>query len=212
MKRAQAIKSGFVILAALAFFGCSKGSDNVPVRGSARSSGITTASAAGVSLVGIVEADDSQQDTFNQMVRDMMLPMIEEDAVGYVSDQLLNNTGVYFGGNVKFATNSGSSYGVDPTSTITVQVFDQFTGQQGVPELRAFQLSQAQGTVSGGQANLQFQDAYGTIGMSGTYDQNWYTGTFTFVTTKAWNGAAGPGTTETLGTFKVPTCQFFQCN
>lgn len=67
---------------------------------------------------------------------------------------------------------------------------------------------QVQGQISnGGQANIVFQDSYGQIILTGTYNSSEFRGTISFKNSQK----SAVGQQITLGQFRVPTCGFFHC-
>ena len=212
-----------VFVAALALSGCQKASDNVGIqtRGDANPRALGqpggTTPTNGLTYTGKVTADPTYQDLFNTLVRYFMAASLNPDYVGYVSATASNNTGVFVGGRIDLAGGqplkaTNGTIQVASSSELIVGVFDHWDKQTNLAPLPpAYFKGGASGTINGNSADIIFQDAYGTVELKGTFDSTNFTGTFSFDTQQLYDGS-GQGHAGDLGTFKIPTCQFFRCN
>lgn len=171
------------------------------------------------SLNGYIYADESHQQGFQEAVTGFLDASVPSEYVGYVSAMGRDNTGVYFGGRVQLASGAlrGAVSGrvnVQTTSRLLITVFDEFSGQrdqsgQEIPPVPVF-FPSAQGYVTGNSAVIRFQDDYGWVEMQGQFDNSYFRGTIAWDNQRRYDGAQGSA--GTLGSFEVPTCEFFQCN
>lgn len=215
MKRALTL-----LIAALAAVSCAKGPSSERIGSSAARSGGAapgaTTTASGITLNGIVHTDAQNQTLFQQAVGDFMEAVIDPQYIGYVSATGDQQTGVLAGGLIKLSNGAGVTVGttqasIDPSSELFISVYDKFADQTNLAPLPPiyFHGTAASGTVSGNTVNIKFQDTYGWVQLQGQFDSQKANLTFTFETTRTWDGRTGYG--GTLGTLTVPTCQFFRC-
>jgi hypothetical protein len=185
-----------------------------PVRSNGLPPGATT-TPSGITLNGIVTLDSAYQSDFDQEVRDFLAGSINPDYIGTVSSQGANQTGVYVGGKVTLQngqTLSSVANGrvdITPTSELLVAVYDKFQDQANLAPLPPIYLKQSSGYVSGNNIFMDFYDNYGSVHLEGTYDRNVAKLTFSFNTTRTFDGNVGQA--GTLGVLSIPTCQFFRC-
>lgn len=215
-----------LMLLGLVLMGCQpkQESASVAVQGRTARSGSTTgglnSSTSGIStLNGYVYADESYQDGFQDAVTGFLDASVPSEYVGFVSAMGRNNTGVFFGGRVALANGAlrGATNGqvaVQTGSRILITVYDEFTGTrdqsgQTIPPIPVY-LPNASGYVTGNNAYLRFADDYGWVEMQGQFDASYFRGTITWDNQRRYDGQMGSA--GTLGSFEVPTCEFFQCN
>lgn len=216
----QGLKKIATLLAIAAVVsGCSEKDDKVAIQTVGPRSGPAMqqqANMSGLSLAGQVLANDSDQERFNDSVRGFMNASLPEEYVGYVSATGRNNTGVFFGGRVFFTTGgglgatNGARMDIANNSQLLVEVHDAFPNQTNIDPLPAVYLVTGSGYVSGNTARLRFEDNEGFVELQGSLDQSTFRGTMVYENYRRYNSneAGGQGT---LGTFQIPTCQFFQC-
>jgi len=200
--------------------GCTEKDDKIAIQTVGPRSGPAMqqyANSSGLSLAGRVGASDSEQEVFNDAVRGFMNASIPEEYVGYVSATGRNNTGVFFGGRVFFATGgglratSGARMDIASNSQLLVVVYDAFPNQSNIDPLPAVYLVTGSGYVSGNVARLRFEDNDGFVELEGQFDQSTFRGTMSYSNYRRYNSNE-PGGQGGLGSFEIPTCQFFQCN
>lgn len=208
-----------MIVATLA--SCQKAPEAAPIRGGGAAPraggepGGTATTQSGLTLNGFVWSRD--QAFFLEMVRDFMAGSLDPAYVGYVSASADNNTGVFFGGRVTFSNNQTlqnvNGAQLDAKSELIVSVFDYVPNQQNPPPLPPTyfkDLDIQESYVNGNQARLKFYDGRGFVELTGTFDNQWFKGDFYFDTSVRWDGQQGGA--GVMGSFQVPTCQFFRCN
>jgi hypothetical protein len=138
-----------------------------------------------------------------------------EEQLGYVSAQDGQATGVRFWGNANVTADGAS---LDSSSlSIRLEIYDDRTGTARAdgttrPDI-PIQISPDQptyissgGTISGGQAQIYFQDQFGTIIMQGQISGQQFSGSIFY------SDDATGGQTRQLGVFSVATCGFFVCH
>jgi hypothetical protein len=161
--------------------------------------------------------NNSGDQFFDQQLYTFTLPMLDgadaSQQLGYVSASPGQSTGVWFWGQAVInSTNGSSTYGTLDSSKakIHVEIWDDKTLQGALPvvihigsDLNGF--VSATGTVNGSSVQMTFTDGYGSVGLSGTYNSQYFSGTMYYS-----NGGGGQFTP--IGTFQVATCGFFVCN
>ncbi|MEK7355608.1 MAG: hypothetical protein AAB250_04120 [Bdellovibrionota bacterium] len=209
-----------LMMIAVTVVSCQKAPESAAIRGGGTSprsngeAGGTSTTQSGLTLNGFVWSND--QAFFLEMVQDFMAGSLDPQYVGFVSATVENNTGVFFGGRVKFTGNQTlqtvNGAQLDGSSELIVSVFDYVPNQSPAPLPPTYfkQLDIGKSYVNGNQAKLVFYDPRGFVEMNGQLDSEYFTGTFYFDTTVRWDGQQGGA--GQLGLFKVPKCQFFRCN
>ncbi len=167
-------------------------------------------------LQGLFWGND--QDAFQFATANFVSATVTAAALGTVSDgQLGDNTGIAFGAKVSMAagraTTAPAGSAVATTSRLQVGVYDSFVGQQASTGQMIgpiqIPMSTATGTAGGGNANVTFNDAFGTIQFVGKFDASNFTGTVHFTNKIVVGG--GAAVTGQFN-FEIPTCSFFVCN
>lgn len=101
---------------------------------------------------------------------------------------------------------------IGPQSTFGMLIYDSYVGQkdsqgQAIPPISVYISPEkggtASGSIQGGQAQVVFQDRYGSIILVGQVNPQVFQGEIQFQN----NG----GSSGSLGTFQVATCGFFRC-
>ncbi|MDX9732126.1 MAG: hypothetical protein RBT63_10175 [Bdellovibrionales bacterium] len=210
-----------LMIAVFGLVGCSKEEGATPIGRGARA--ITpsgqTPSSAGISLNGWVIADASHQDLFQHSLSGFVEASMDSAYLGYVSAQATGGTGVFLGGSVELQAgllnpSNTTQVNIKTDSKLLVTIYDEFTGRPDstgatVSPISTY-LTTASGYVQGNRAYLKFSDSYGMIELDGTFNANVFEGTFSYDNNRRFDGA-GQGAEGVLGTFQVPTCQFFRC-
>ncbi len=147
-----------------------------------------------------INFSQSQAATMKQAVQILVSTTIDPLSVGDIQS-------VEVSGNVGVQNGTGQ---VLSDSTLQIVIRDNAQSSDGtVLEPIVIRIRGASGTAVGYQANLVFSDEYGTITVTGTYNQSTFTGNVRFSNT-AGNGFNG-SKTGGLGQFTIPTCAFFRC-
>jgi hypothetical protein len=207
------------VLIAIGVSSCQKNdsSSGVTVHGSGTAG--QNAASAGLTLNGGIYTDASQQSAFQDAVGGFVNAIIDDQQyLGQVSATMQNGTGVLMGGRVNLASGTLRSAGtgqqstINPNSVAYVAVYDgtKDTNGAALPPIGRY-FSNGAGTISGNYATLTFTDDYGTIRLEGQFDTTKFVGTFSYENQRRFDGT-NPGAAGTMGTFQLPTCQFFTCN
>jgi len=205
----------------------------ITARGGAQVQALTTTPAASTQVTKangatglwgqILRPSNWSQAQFQGQVQQFLSNLTEPDgsalALGEVSGDAGQPTGIRFWGSVgtngAFHANGGNSLSVvAQNSALRISVIDSYVGLQNsagetITEVPIYIASSVQGfvnvsgTVSGNQAQITYQDSYGAIQLSGTFDSSWFQGTVVFQNNN--------GTSGYLGVFSVSTCGFFTC-
>lgn len=219
MKRFAAL-----VMIAVTIAGCQKAPESTPIRGGGAAprangeAGGQSTTQSGIALNGFVWSNN--ETLFNEMVKEFMSGSLDPQYVGWVSATAQNNTGVFIGGRVSLANgaaiqavNNGQSTQLNPASELVVMVFDYVPNQSPapapLPPTYFKQLDPQQSYINGNSAKLHFYDGRGFVEMTGTFDGQYFQGDFYISTDVNFQGQQGGA--GNLGSFKVPTCQFFRC-
>jgi hypothetical protein len=209
-----------LVLVAVSFVGCAKNKNTNQVKGAVRAargslgSTVQMSATTGVELRGAVTTSSSYQNLFQQAVSGLLNSTLPENYVGDVSATASNNTGVFLGGRVTIQGGifrpsvPNQQLSIAANSSLLVAVYDSYSLSTASPI--PVYLTTATGTISGNYAKLVFYDKYGSITLDGQFDQNTFQGTFSYDNQVKYDGS-GLGGAGTLGTFTLPTCQFFVC-
>jgi hypothetical protein len=147
---------------------------------------------------------------YTNIVKAFLSPTISPSEVGDVDP----TTGVRFGGRVMM---NGTNGAIDPNSQIQFEVIDHLVGTlannqtyQPIPVTFKGGVT-ANSMAYNGNANITFEDEFGSVNIRGTFQYKGgnFTGTVYFSNASANHNGIKSGT---LGTFSVPTCSFFVCN
>lgn len=184
--------------------------------------GTTQTPYARIQFIGKVSSSTDAE--FQTQVKNFSAASVPKESLGYVSpsNNMNDNSGLFFGGIVRFAnSNISQAYNqnmraeISGNSELLVGVWDQYVGSRDVSGNTinpvSIYLSQSAGYVQGSHAHLEFRDAFGLVVLDGQYDDQVFQGTFSYDNQKNWDGSAG-GHAGTIGAFAVPTCQIFVCN
>jgi hypothetical protein len=230
-KNNRLVKSLFFGLIMLSLAACqpNKGNDSTSTTSGPRTSPAAQSqgAASGIALKGIVYTDPSFQDDFNEMVRYFMEGSVPHDYIGFVSAQATSPTGMFIGLKVDLANgatlqSATNPVGIAASSRILISVFDMFQGSQNPRAIPSVFLGPSTNTnsnsqaaqassVSNTRATLVFADDYGSVTLDGQFDNTNFSGTFSFTTTKLYDGSS-TNRTGTVGAFIIPKCQVFRCN
>lgn len=176
---------------------------------------------------GSILRNSSSQAVFQSQVQafvsNLTGPNNETIALGQVSGDANQVTGVRFWGAVGLNSTNGvvslngqNNFQVTSQgSALRLSIFDSYVGQTNskgekiteipiyiAPDVEGF--VNVTGRVYGNQAEILYQDSYGQILLTGTFNSNWFQGQVQFQNNN-------PSVSGTLGTFVVPTCGFFKC-
>jgi|GEM_PF-6608384 len=157
---------------------------------------------------GKIYTEPQYASDFTETVRTMVSAYIDPANVGDVSP----TDGISFRAYVE----SGTSNGVNPSNSIVELEIRDSHAIKGVNDngeklepLRLGANAVALNTTNN-TATVTFKTAGAEYVFEGTFDQNNYQGGFKFRNLTSFNGT-GSGRVVTLGSFQIPTCQFFRC-
>lgn len=163
------------------------------------------------SSAGFIEAQSQYAVQFEQAIKDFASATVAPEAIGNVA----TSRAVVLRGNIRV----GAGGVVDPSSKIMIEINDSFVGHvEGGQTLESIKVvlpldSTQRNIVQNGQATLIFRDQYGAVTLQGSWDNQWFSGTASFVNSSIYQGApAGTAPKQgTMGYFYVQTCGFFVC-
>jgi hypothetical protein len=147
---------------------------------------------------------------YTNIVKAFLSPTISPTEVGDVDP----STGVRFGGRVMM---NGTNGAIDPNSQVQFEVIDHLVLTNANNQLYQPIPVTFKGGVTAnsmaykGQANITFEDEFGSVNIQGTFQYKGgnFTGTVYFTNASANHNGIKSGK---LGTFSIPTCTFFVCN
>lgn len=153
---------------------------------------------------------------FDFFVHEFVTSFMNKEDLGTVSGEYNANTGIRWWGYVE--TTQGR---INPYSTTTLQIvpqnsqlriwiWDSYAASGQATEVPVEIHGSASGWIQGGQAQVTFQDQYGSITFGGTVDANNFRGYVIFDNAKSVYG--GTPAANYLGEFEIETCSFFRCN
>lgn len=203
---------GVLVLTALSLAACAKKDDSASGRSANRqnSAGIAptqNSCAAGTQLEGkIYDAQASYGSNFEQQVKAFVSATLEPDALGTISGNISDATGVDFTASFPFDSNNQL---IADSASITIKIFDSYAKQtyngQVVPPYEVSFSKAKSGTIDrhSRRISVVFEDDYGSITFDGTYDNTYVRGTVSFNNYKSVSGSPQAGE---LGDFMI-----FQC-
>lgn len=171
----------------------------------------------GISLSAGIGAVFSTNDAdYNQQIKNYVSATMDPAQFGHVASSLAEQertqTGVRFYGIVALTANG---YVDTNNSNMVLYIWDDMVGKTApdgstiTAYVASFtRLSQAQ--VDNTRARLQFENDYTRIVLDGVYSSGIYEGTMSYETLVAIAGGARKS--GNLGTFRIVTCEFFQCS
>lgn len=151
---------------------------------------------------GRIYTEAQYRDLFQGSIQKLVSPTIEQEDLGTVDPM----TGVQLKGYVEVDTNGQLITGA---SMIEITIKDSFVGQKladgNVIKPIIIRVPARSGTALNGQTQLRFEDSYGSISLSGTFNNQTkkVTGTLSFQNS---NGHSGSNLQ-----FEIETCGFFRC-
>lgn len=163
------------------------------------------------SSAGFIEAQSQYAVQFERAIKDFASATVAPEAIGTIN----TSRAVVLRGNIRV----GAGGVVDPNSKIMIEINDSFVGRDEDGQiLESIKIvlpldSTQRSVVQNGQATLIFRDQYGSVTLQGSWDNQWFSGTASFVNSTIYQGAPA-GTTPkqgTMGYFYVQTCGFFVC-
>lgn len=180
-----------------------------------------TASSAGLKLNGWVVTSPTYQTDFQDLVNGFVDAVLPPNYLGYVAADASGGTGVYIGGKVELQTGvlntaSTARMNIRTDSKIVVVIYDEYTGRtdasgKKVPPVQRYYY-QASGYVQGNQVYLKFvHPKFGSVLLEGSFDGTTVTGDFSYDNSVRYDGSTTGTSAGTIGSFQVPTCQFFRC-
>lgn len=151
---------------------------------------------------------------FQELMKTLVSPTLDPQYLGTVDAY----SGVRIGGKIQLAQAGGiyqnSSFGLEIHDSYVGQSYD---GQTIQPYF--INLSNAQGNWSGtsanGQINATFQDQYGTLKVTGSWNSSYFTGTVSFrnstnTQSTTYSSQCSQGECQ-LGQIQAPVCSIFNC-
>lgn len=154
--------------------------------------------------VGYVTARDDMRTQFNQAVKHLVSAAIDPRYVGDVD----NRNGVSLKGYVEVDSMGNVNAS---RSLVQLEIHDQVDGQNMEPII--INVKAKSGYATGYQSDIVFEDQYGSIRLTGTFDSNNFRGTISFQNKTIYAGAPAGEQPHggTLGDFYISTCGFFRC-
>lgn len=200
------LKSLAVVGIIISLMACGKkGSDGASVNSprDPRVSGpmVTPTGQGSPGAVSNIQFATAQAAQIKDAVQVLVSATMDPSAVGDINS-------IEVSGNIGFQSNGQ----VTNDSAFQIVIKDSYVGttDDGTQiDPIVIRVSNATGTVYNGKANITFSDSYGTIIVTGTWDQsNTFNGVVNFQnkTSKVANKTNG-----TLGGFNIPVCSFFRC-
>lgn len=215
----------FAAALAVSLVACGSRSDSG--RANVRASANGTNSTLGVSTAGFIEKCSSGQSavgavfdttatsyggTFRDRVGGLVSATMDPSKFGEISGQYGAQTGI----DLRLRLLQSGTGAVDASrSQLQLVIYDSLVGQSngsgGTYQPYPITITgSATGTINqaGRQFQVAFSDNYGTVQITGTWDQTQASGTVIFQNKTHFNG--GMPATATLGAFVFPTCALFQ--
>ncbi len=206
---------GILVVAALTLSACAKKEDSFGRTADRTGNGITSANQTvncpSASYAWGKIFDQNNSANFETQVKAFVSTNMDPNSLGSISGNINDATGVDFNGLFKFDS-SGNL--VADSSSITIRIFDSYTkqvvnGQTVQPYDVTFSKAKS-GTInrSSRQINVVFEDEYGSITITGTYNGQTVEGTVAFKNYKAVSGYTAQS--GTLGSFRNYQCAMIQ--
>lgn len=138
--------------------------------------------------------------TFNQNIKVLVSATVDPQDVGNVD----HRTGVILKGRIPLNGNMM----IAKDSAIELVITDDKKDENGQTyEPIVIRVKGSGGSVNGQSINMNFADGYGTISLTGTYNQTHFDGVLNFKNNTAYQGRSS----GTLGRFQIPLCAMFVC-
>lgn len=205
----------------LTFTACQDNKGATPITGRAPqiAGGVVAPTGRTVTLNGWVVSQESYQQAFQDTVSGFVEAELAPEYLGFVSATGQGGTGFFIGGDVPLQTGilnttNNPQVNIQSGSYLLVGIYDEFanrpdaTGKVVGPYGREFKA--ASGYVQGNRAYIKFTNQFGMVEMNGTFDAQVFQGSFHYENLMRWDKST-PGAAGDIGTFQVPTCQFFRC-
>ncbi|KYG64065.1 hypothetical protein AZI86_14775 [Bdellovibrio bacteriovorus] len=202
---------GVLVLAALTLSACAKKDDSASGRVVTRGgSGIVTqntcGNAAQAQAVGKIFDSQSYGSRFEEQVKAFVSATLDPEALGTISGNINDATGIDFTASFPFDSNNQL---IAAQASISIKIFDSYAkttynGQVVPPYEVAFSQAKS-GTINRNtrQINVVFEDEFGSITLTGTYDGSMVNGKVSFNNYKALKGSPQSGQ---LGDFRIYQC------
>jgi len=169
-------------------------------------------------LVGVLWGNNDQD--FQMQMQSLVSASIPVNELGPVSGQPNANTGARIVGDVDAGTGLNALNGTAQIrgGQFLIGIWDEYAISGQLSEINIYFGSMTGNITKNGQsgsAQIQMQDSYGSVTLSGQFDMNQFTGTMNF--TNNCTIPAGSQTCSESGShsgavqFRVPTCGFFRC-
>jgi hypothetical protein len=212
-----------LFISMVSLMGCSKQDGATPITGRSPqlvgAGSVKTPTGQTVGLNGWVISQSNYQDAFQDSVTGFVEAELAPEYLGFVAANGTGGTGVFIGGYVPLqtgllSTSNNPQVNIRTDSYLLIAVYDEYanrpdsSGRVVGPYAREF--TAASGYVQGNRAYLKFTNAFGSVELEGTFDQNTFQGNVLYDNIRRWDGQ-GQGAAGNLGWFQVPTCQFFKC-
>jgi hypothetical protein len=165
--------------------------------------GITAACTAGSGNIGVIYGAGLGSN-FRDQVAGFLSRSMNPEEVGLIDGAPGADTGIDFQGNLKY---NEQGQLIRDQSSLSIAVIDsyQVEGQAAIPAIN-FSQNGTGGTIdtAGRTFSATFQDAGGSITLSGQYDEQFASGTVQYQNATAYSGFSNQS--GTLGTFKISRC------
>lgn len=206
---------GILVLAALTLSACAKKEDSFGRTADRTGNGITQANQT-VNCQNASQAwgkiyDQNNSANFETQVKAFVSATLDPNSLGSISGNINDATGVDFNGLFKF---DSAGKLIPESSSITIRIFDSYVkqvidGKTVQPYDVTFTQAKS-GTINRNtrQINVLFEDEYGSITITGTYDGQIVQGTVAFRNSVAVTGYTPQS--GTLGSFRNYQCAMIQ--
>lgn len=217
--------TSLLLVLALSVTACGKKKNSEAV-GAARTAGRVTGSGVvatntmsgtyQTNIWNAVTVDRQYQDSFQEMIKVLVAPGIDPAAIGYVSADASNNTGVFM--NAFIDLNADRSINAS-TSMLKIMIQDEFVGQKDdsgkeilpypiiIPGIATSSVTPSTSLPGANDITITFRDSIGEITLVGTLSSNTYSGKVKFKN----NAPKGDGKEYWLGGFNAQMCSMFNC-
>lgn len=204
----KTVLSALMVLS-MALTACNKKDEGSAVRVAGRGGSVVTSAtcSSGQMATGRIY-DPTNSGSFESVVKVFLSATIAGSNFGRIDGTGTSNNGVFLTPSLQF---DGTGNIVKTNSTMLIKIVDSLVGtQSGDHTIQPYEVqftNAYSGTINKTSRtfNVTFQDQYGYIQLSGSYDNNYASGTVIFQNYTSVDGTA-TGSAYRMGTFYVPVC------